>query len=105
MRGILVALIHLSLVYATPSASFRIQETQKIVPQGFTSVGPAPPERTISLRLALAQPDDSGIVDAHYSVSNPSSSKYGQYLSKHEASRPTIIYLVALLSPRTLWSG
>ena len=42
------------------------------------------PERMLKLRLALVQSDPDGLIEALYSVSDPDSPRYGQYLSKEE---------------------
>ena len=79
----LLAFVCLGLAYAAPQrANFRVHEQVAAAPQGYTSVGPAPATQTVSLRIALAQNDAGGLVDALYSVSDPKSAKYGQHLSK-----------------------
>ncbi|KAI1796803.1 family S53 protease-like protein [Ganoderma leucocontextum] len=78
----LLAFVYLGLVYATDLNTFALHEKVNTAPHGFVSIGSAQPEQTISLRIALAQADKNAIVDALYSVSDPSSSKYGQHLSK-----------------------
>ena len=65
-------------------STFSVHELRQAIPSGFTQVGPAPPETTISLRLALAESNPNGVIDALYSVSDPDSPSYGQYLSKDE---------------------
>ncbi|TBU27414.1 Pro-kumamolisin, activation domain-containing protein [Dichomitus squalens] len=72
------------MTFGSLSTNFLVHEQLVTVLRGFTSVGPAPATKTISLRIALAQSDKDGLVDALYSVSNPKSAKYGQYLSKVE---------------------
>ena len=67
-------------------ADFRVLETQTAAPHGFSRVGPAPPEKTVRLRLALAQGNEDGLIEALYSVSDPSSSRYGQHLTREEVS-------------------
>ncbi|KAI0635010.1 subtilisin-like protein [Trametes polyzona] len=69
------------------STIFRVQEAHSAVPSGFTRVGPAAPETTLSLRLALAQGDPDSLVDALYRVSDPDSPDYGKYLSKEEVEK------------------
>lgn len=83
----LLTLTYLGLACATSSTNFVVHENIRIPPRGFTSVGPAPPGQTISLRIALAQANKNAIVDALYSVSDPTSAKYGQHLSKAEVCR------------------
>lgn len=83
----LTVFLYLGLTFATsrPRASFHVLEKREVVPYGFSSVGPAPPEKTISLRLALANNEDA-LIDKLYSVSDPSSPKYGQHLTKEEVN-------------------
>ncbi|KAI9057998.1 subtilisin-like protein [Trametes sanguinea] len=87
----LLAFVLLGVATATPSqadaSAFSVHELRQAVPSGFTQVGPAPPETTISLRLALAESNPNGVIDALYSVSDPDSPSYGQYLSKDEVER------------------
>ena len=83
----LAAFVFLGLALASPVTNFRVLETRQLVPHGFTRVGRAGPEQTISLRIALAQNNEAGLIDALYSVSDPSSPKYGQYLTMKEVGR------------------
>ncbi|KAI0674156.1 subtilisin-like protein [Trametes maxima] len=87
----LLALISFGSALATPlatsSTAFSVHELRQSVPSGFTEVGPAAPEATITLRIALAQSDPDGIIDALYSVSDPESASYGQHLTKDEVNR------------------
>ncbi|KAH9889378.1 family S53 protease-like protein [Cubamyces lactineus] len=87
----LLAFVCLGVAAATPldasSTSFRVREQRQAAPRGFTQVGPAPPDQTLSLRLALAESNPSGLIDALYSVSDPDSASYGQHLSKEEVEQ------------------
>ncbi|KAI0659022.1 subtilisin-like protein [Cubamyces menziesii] len=87
----LAAFVLLGVATANPlkarSSSFRVHELRETLPQGFTEVGPAHPQQTLNLRLALAQSNPSGIVDTLYEVSDPDHASYGQYLSKEEVER------------------
>ena len=74
------------LTAAAALADFRVLETQTAAPHGFSRVGLAPPEKTVRLRLALAQGNEDGLIEALYSVSDPSSSRYGQHLTREEVS-------------------
>ncbi|KAI0349765.1 family S53 protease-like protein [Trametes cingulata] len=84
----LLSLLPLAIAAANPlatsSATFQVHELRAAAPSEFTEIGPASPETTLSLRLALAQNDANGLVDAVYRVSDPDSPSYGQYLSKDE---------------------
>ncbi|KAI0336682.1 subtilisin-like protein [Cubamyces sp. BRFM 1775] len=64
-----------------------VHESRQTVPPGFVYVGPAPSDHTLKLRFALSQNDPNAIVDALYRVSDPTSSEYGQYLSKTEVEQ------------------
>ncbi|KAI0646155.1 subtilisin-like protein [Trametes meyenii] len=72
---------------AAASTAFSVHELRQSIPYGFTKVGPAAPETNITLRIALAQSDPNGIIDALYSVSDPESVSYGQHLTKNEVNR------------------
>ena len=91
--SVLTAFVLIGVAVANPlnsrSSAFQIHELRETLPQGFTAVGPAPPQQTLNLRLALAQSNPDGIVNALYEVSDPDSASYGQYLSKEEV-RSTI---------------
>ena len=76
-----------ALAVATPFSPFkhhrdlRVHETRDL-PIGFSLSGPAAPSTPLSLRIALSTADPSAVVDALQTVSDPTSDKYGQYLSK-----------------------
>ena len=57
------------------------------VPNGFSFDGTAESSTNLTLRIALAQSNFDGLVEALYNVSDPSSEYYGQYLSKEEVCR------------------
>ncbi|KAI9069018.1 family S53 protease-like protein [Trametes sanguinea] len=83
-----------SLVLATPlsvsnyySRDLIVHETRDALPFGFSLTGPAPADTPLKLRIALAQKTPDAVVNALYSVSDPTSEKYGQHLSKDEAAQ------------------
>ena len=78
----------LGVAAATTLTPFHLREYRATAPRGFTEVGPAFQDETLSLRLALAENDANGLVDALYSVSDPDSASYGQHLSKDAVSNP-----------------
>ncbi|KAH9924392.1 peptidase S8/S53 domain-containing protein [Fomitopsis serialis] len=53
---------------------------------GFSLTGAAAPDTPLTLKIALTQSNPSGLEDALYDVSTPSSPNYGQHLSKAEAA-------------------
>ena len=65
-----------------------VRESRSVIPSGFVQNGEASADTTLKLRLALVQNNPGGLVDALYDVSTPSSSSYGQHLSKEEVSFP-----------------
>ena len=87
-----------SFVYAIPlsksgsksnakfSRDLLVHEARDVLPFGFSLAGPAAPHTSLNLRIALTQNNPDAIVDALYQVSDPSSDKYGQHLSKSEVS-------------------
>ncbi|KAJ7490723.1 family S53 protease [Mycena latifolia] len=66
--------------------SFVVQESLSDTPQGFAKVGPAAASSSINLRIALSSKDVPGLEKALLDVSNPSSSNYGNHLSKAEVN-------------------
>ncbi|KAK7050590.1 family S53 protease [Favolaschia claudopus] len=77
----------LSLAAAGPAFhTFIVQESHSSTPQGFTKVGPADDATTLNLRIALASSNFAGLEKALYDVSTPSSSSYGNHLSKDEVN-------------------
>ncbi|KAI0718420.1 subtilisin-like protein [Cerioporus squamosus] len=97
--GLLALSVFTSLVFATPlsksspksnyklSRDLLVHETRDVLPLGFSLAGPAAPHTTLNLRVALTQSNPDAIVDALYQVSDPSSDKYGQHLSKSEVEQ------------------
>ncbi|KAF7364615.1 Family S53 protease [Mycena venus] len=78
----------LSLAAASPAAfqTFVVRESLSSAPQGFVKVGPAADATPINLRIALASSDVPGLEKALLDVSTPSSSNYGNHLSKAEVN-------------------
>lgn len=79
-----------ALAVATPissslySRSLLVHESRDLLPTGFSLVGPAASQTPLKLRIALTQSNPDAIVAALLNVSDPSSAKYGQHLSKSE---------------------
>ncbi|KAH9896586.1 family S53 protease-like protein [Cubamyces lactineus] len=84
-----------ALALATPlsqtvpkfSRDLLVHESRDVLPAGFSLAGPATPDTPLKLRIALVQKNSDAVVDALYSVSDPSSEKYGQHLSKDQAAQ------------------
>ncbi|OSX61674.1 hypothetical protein POSPLADRAFT_1070312 [Postia placenta MAD-698-R-SB12] len=68
------------------SRNFQLHEARDAAPSGFVLSGPADSDATIRLRIALVQNNVDGLVDALYSVSDPTSESYGQHLSRDEVA-------------------
>ena len=62
----------------------QVYESLSEVPRGFTKSGAAPAGTKLKLRIALAQSDSVGLTDALMAVSEPSSPRYGQHLTKSQ---------------------
>ncbi|TDL24744.1 family S53 protease-like protein [Rickenella mellea] len=83
-RSLFLAVL-LAMATATPvTPNMVLHELRQTVPAGFSTVGPAAAEATLTLRIALAQNDMAGLENALYDVSTPSSPLYGQHLSKEQ---------------------
>lgn len=68
-------------------------ETRLKVPTGYLPVGPAHSNTIIPLRLHLRQNNPDGLTDALLDVSNPTSDRYGQHLTKFEVcARNLLLY-------------
>ncbi|KAJ7490733.1 family S53 protease [Mycena latifolia] len=77
----------ISLAAAGPAfQTFVVQESLSGAPQGFAKVGPAASSSSINLRIALPSKDIAGLEKALLDVSTPSSSNYGNHLSKAEVN-------------------
>ncbi|KAF8522013.1 family S53 protease-like protein [Gautieria morchelliformis] len=59
-----------------------VHEQINSAPNGFLHTGPASDSTVLNLRIALVSSDMAGLEKALYDVSTPSSSLYGQHLSK-----------------------
>lgn len=80
---VFTALFSLALAKPYPR-SMTVLESRQSVPSGYVHNGAADSTSQIKLRIALAQSNPEGLVDALYSVSTPTSATYGEHLSKEE---------------------
>ncbi|KAI0371039.1 family S53 protease [Pilatotrama ljubarskyi] len=73
--------------YGKPlTRSYNIHEFRASVPTAFVRTGPATPNSTLSLQLALVPSNLTGLHKTLHDVSDPASPLYGQHLSKQEAA-------------------
>ncbi|KAJ3551202.1 hypothetical protein NM688_g4844 [Phlebia brevispora] len=61
-----------------------VRESRPSPPSGFVHGGPAHPDTSLDLRIALVQNNPEGLINALYEVSTPGSPSYGEHLSKEE---------------------
>lgn len=88
--GLLIVSLALSaLGKPVATSNLEVHEAIAAPPSGFVQNGPASPDTVLSLRLALVNSDMSGLIKSLYDVSTPSSSSYGQHLSKAEVRSPS----------------
>lgn len=73
-----------ALAGANPVARMVLHERRATAPSGFIASGPAPPEQTLNLRVALTQRDISGLEQRLLEVSSPDHADFRQWLSKEE---------------------
>jgi tripeptidyl-peptidase-1 len=82
-----------------------LQDSRSEVPLGFSRRGAAPSDQSLTLRIALASNNITGLEKVLLDISTPSSPNYGKYLTKDEV-RSTFPYMVAiLLIPSFNYSG
>ncbi|KAH7909734.1 peptidase S8/S53 domain-containing protein [Hygrophoropsis aurantiaca] len=78
--------LSVALIRAASYKGYQYQVKEKISgpPRGWIKGSPAPPDHTISLKIALVQPD-IGVLEQHlWEVSDPDHERYGAHLSKAE---------------------
>ena len=80
---LLASLVTLTLGKST-TRNLKLHETRPGAPSGFSHTGPADPNQTLKLRLALVQGNTAELERKLYDVSTPSSANYGKHLSKEE---------------------
>ncbi|KAJ6469148.1 family S53 protease [Mycena vitilis] len=83
-QALLSTLLFPLVVLSTPVAVRRLQARLERVPRGFVSLGEASFSQPITLTLALASNNVTGLEQELYAVSTPGSSRYGQYLSRDQ---------------------
>lgn len=84
---LLIAACLVSFALAKPHArDMTVRESRESIPAGYVHSGAADADTTINLRIALVQNNPSGLIDALYDVSTPSSPSYGEHLSKEEVN-------------------
>ena len=64
--------------------NLQVHEARTQVPPAFSLAGAASPDTVLNLRIALVSSDMAGLEKALMDVSTPSSSLYGQHLTKEE---------------------
>jgi tripeptidyl-peptidase-1 len=78
-------LTFISILSAASAGSLLVQhESRTTAPSGFVRQGPAPPNDTITIRVALAPKNIAGLQEKLMSISTPETSDFRQWLSKDE---------------------
>ncbi|KAL7281195.1 hypothetical protein ACG7TL_004503 [Trametes sanguinea] len=86
--GLTVLAACFALAQCTPARrAMRTLESRAAPPSGFVHSGPASSSTVLHLRMALVSNDIAGLEEALYSVSTPSSPRYGQHLTKQEVEQ------------------
>ncbi|KAH6914776.1 tripeptidyl peptidase A [Coprinopsis sp. MPI-PUGE-AT-0042] len=65
------------------SSEFKVKEAVQ-APRGWSKLGRAPAGNTVSLRIALPQPNFEALEKHLYEISDPAHDRYGKHLSKEE---------------------
>ena len=68
--------------------SLQLQESRAAAPAGFSLAGSAESTTVLDLRLGLVSSNVDGLIETLYDVSTPSSSNYGQHISRPEVRSP-----------------
>ncbi|KAJ7908864.1 family S53 protease-like protein [Mycena leptocephala] len=102
-------LTFISILSAASAGSLLVQhESRTTAPSGFVRQGPAPPNDTITIRVALAPKNIAGLQEKLMSISTPGTSDFRQWLSKDEVkaftqpSRETVAAFGAFASANHL---
>ncbi|KAI0727509.1 family S53 protease-like protein [Fomitopsis betulina] len=66
--------------------SLQLQGSRPAAPAGFSFAGTAESATVLDLRLGLVSSNIDGLIETLYDVSTPSSSNYGQHISRPEAA-------------------
>lgn len=88
---VLASLCTLALGKPLARTTLQVHESRDSLPSGYSLVGQASPDTQIKLRIALAQSNPDGLIDALYDVSTPTSAHYRQHLSKEEVRNQRIV--------------
>ncbi|KAJ7310808.1 family S53 protease [Mycena albidolilacea] len=97
----IAALVTLSIATPTDRSALLVHEHRAQPARGFVSTGPAPSDAELTLRIALNPNNIAGLESELYAVSDPSSSRYGQYLTPEDVAeyvKPTSDALSAVTS-------
>ena len=86
LTSLVLASVIISSYASPPSRSLTVHDKRSTVPGGFTLDSAAPAEQVLNLRVALVNSNITGLESELYAVSTPSSSRYGQHLTKDQVS-------------------
>jgi tripeptidyl-peptidase-1 len=81
---LLTSLFALAISQPMTRRSLVVHEKRTVAPTGFISLGAAPRDASINLRIGLFSKDIEGLERVLYDVSTPSSPQYGQHLNRDE---------------------
>jgi tripeptidyl-peptidase I len=79
----LLSVVLLACAKPTPH-NLVVHERRESIPQGFVHNSAAPQDEILNLRVALVSNNMPGLEKSLFDVSTPSSTLYGQHLSKEE---------------------
>lgn len=98
LRFVLLATVLSSAALASTDPQRHYRQRREVAPTGFKAIDRAPEDEPITLHIALAQRDFSGLEKALYAASTPGSEKYGQYLTKDQVSTRSLLPRVVSLT-------
>jgi hypothetical protein len=77
-------LIHTSIISCSASATMVVRHVRTVIPDGFIHNGSPSFNESITIRMALASSNISGLEQKLMRISDPSDAEYGQWLTKEE---------------------
>ena len=91
-RIILGCYLYVVVVAKPLTRLLTVHEALSSVPSSFVHSGPADADSVLKLRVVLVQRNPSGLIDALYNVSTPSSTSYGLHLTKEEVRQDSYLF-------------
>ncbi|KAH9925060.1 family S53 protease-like protein [Epithele typhae] len=101
---VFVSITILAIAYAKATTrTMQVHDVRLAAPTAFTSLGAAPADMVLTVKVQVAQNDIAGLEKALMDVSTPGNALYGQHLSKEELESYTAPLKAESLDAVTAW--